>query len=350
MTKKILILGSLGYLGSKLTEYLSRLGYNVTGSDIGYFQYGVLYYPQFMNTLDKEAQAFTDNDLRLYDVVILLAGISNDPYGKLDPDQVYKPTYDYAMRIAKVCKENGIKFIFPSSCSIYGISEGESFEDSDPNPQTGYSKNKLEIEQGLEKLSGNGFSPIALRLATVFGPSPRMRFDLVINMLCGMAHTSNEVILNSNGLSWRPNVHIEDVCDAFASCIKQEFNSDQLEVFNIGMNENNMQIIEIAELIAKNKKGCKVKFLNPDDGDNLLFADQKISDGVDVRTYKVNFDKAHEKLEDFSAKWTIEEGVVSLLKVYENYHLDDTKFTQRDFYRLQQLEYLFNTKQYNFNI
>jgi hypothetical protein len=111
-----------------------------------------------------------------------------------------------------------------------------------------------------------------------------------------------------------------------------------------------MQIIEIAELIAKNKNGCKIKFLNPDDGDNPLFADQKISDGVDVRTYKVNFDKAHKRLNNFSANWDIEKGVVSLLDIYQKYDLDVTKFTQRDFYRLQQLDYLFNTKQYNFNI
>ena len=347
MAKKILIIGSLGYLGSKLTEHLTKLGYNVTGADIGFFQFGVLYYPQFQNTLNIEAQNFPENKLKSFDSVILLAGISNDPYGALDPDQVYKPTYEYAIKIAKICKKHGIKFIFPSSCSVYGISEGESFEDSPTNPQTGYSKNKLEIEEGLKELSGNGFTPIALRLATVFGPSPRMRFDLVINMLCGMAHTTNEIILNSNGLSWRPNVHIDDVCDAFTCCIEQDFNSNELEVFNIGINENNMQIIEIAELISKNKNGCKIKFLNPDDGDNPLFADQKISDGVDVRTYKVNFDKAHEKLKDFSAKWTIEKGVTSLLKLYETYHLDKVKFTQRDFYRLQQLDYLYSTKQYN---
>ena len=130
-----------------------------------------------------------EEDIKNFDVVVMLAGISNDPFGNLSYEEVYDPTRNYAIKIAQICKKLGVRYIFPSSCSVYGdgADGSELNEDSPTNPLTPYSLNKLQIEQDLSDLSDENFSPIALRFGTVFGCSPRIRFDVVINMLCGMA-------------------------------------------------------------------------------------------------------------------------------------------------------------------
>ena len=161
MSKKILLVGSQGYLGSRLTDYLQEHGYECVGADIGFFQYGVLYYPKSVSMLNKEARTLIEKDLEGVDVVLLLAGISNDPFGNLTSETIYDPTREYAIRIAKMCKKLGVRYIFPSSCSVYGIGEGLLDEDSPTNPQTPYSLNKVQIEEELAKLADSSFAPIA---------------------------------------------------------------------------------------------------------------------------------------------------------------------------------------------
>ena len=173
-----------------------------------------------------------EEDFKGFSTVILLAGISNDPFGKLSTEQIYDPTLKYALDIARLCKKLGKKFIFPSSCSVYGASETGCLlsEVSSTNPQTPYSINKIQVENGLKKLADKSFSPIALRLGTVYGMSPRIRFDVVINMFCGLALTSKKIILNSDGQAWRPHLHIDDACEAFACCLKLELKNDYLNL------------------------------------------------------------------------------------------------------------------------
>ncbi len=344
--KKILIIGSQGYLGSRLTDFLKERGYNCTGSDVGFFQYGVLYHPQPVRNLGKAAQNLGAEDIKGYDVVIQLAGISNDPFGNLDPAQIYDPTREYALHIAKLCKKLGVRYLFPSSCSVYGIGEGFLNEDGPTNPQTGYSLNKLQIEQDLAKIAGPNFSPIALRLATVFGSSPRIRFDLVINMLCGMSVTQKKIILNSNGLAWRPHLYIDDVCEAFRCCIEWDYNLGELLILNLGRNENNWRIIDVANFISNLVEDCKIEYISDKNiNKNELFADRKIISGKDKRSYQVKFDKILNSLPNFQSNWTVEEGITKLISELKRWKLDENKFKQREFYRLQQLEYLYKTKQ-----
>ena len=134
-------------------------------------------------------------------------------------------------------------------------------EDAPTHPQTPYSFNKLQIEQDLAEMADSSFSPIALRLATVFGSSPRIRFDVIINMLCGMAITQNQVVLNSDGQAWRPHLDIEDACEAFRCCIEWDYQEGKLLVLNVGRNDNNWNILEIARLIQSKVTGCELKFL-----------------------------------------------------------------------------------------
>ncbi len=347
MKKKLLIIGSQGYLGSKLTDYFQERGYECTGVDVGFFQYGVLYAPHDIRCVRKSAGDVSEQDIKGYDVVLQLAGISNDPFGGLNPTNVYHPSRVYARNIASICKKHGVRYIFPSSCSVYGVGDVELNERGPTNPQTGYSRNKLEVESDLADLADGDFSPIALRLATVFGLSPRPRFDVVINMLCGMAVAEGKIILNSNGEAWRPHVYIEDVCEAFRCCVEWDYSKPELMILNVGRGENNLKIIDVAKLVKSCIPSCEVSFLVGDDQSNEsnLIRDRKIHDGVDRRTYRVNFDAIHNVLPGFKAKWTVDAGVAQLLEDLRFFRLDAVKFRQRDFYRLQQLDFLSATKQ-----
>jgi len=343
MTNKVLIIGSQGYLGSRLTGYLTERDFQCSAIDTGFFKDGVLSPLDPIDTVNKDARLIDEGDLKGFDSVILLAGISNDPFGHMSSEQIYDPTRDYALKIAGMCKKMDIKFIYPSSCSVYGAAEaGFLTEKSHTNPQTPYSINKLQVEKGLTSMADDSFSPIALRFGTVYGMSPRIRFDVVINMLCGLALTTEKITLNSNGEAWRPHLHIDDACESFRCCLDWDNNSGKLTVLNVGRNEDNRKIIDIAKIIHSNVKGSQLTYLGSDsnDDENELIKDRKIQDGVDTRTYQVSFDKILEVLPGFKCKWIIEEGISSLLEDLKNIGLDSKVFNRREFYRLQQIEHL----------
>lgn len=348
MTIKVLIVGSQGYLGSRLTEYLDERGYQCGGIDTGFFERGKLTPPKQISTVKKDARLITEKDLEGFDSLILLAGISNDPFGHMSSEQIYDPTRDYAEAIAAKCKKLGINFLYPSSCSVYGASaaDGRLSETSPTNPQTPYSINKLQVEEKLSSLADKSFSPVALRFGTVYGMSPRIRFDVVINMLCGLALTKKKITLNSNGQAWRPHLHIEDACESFRCCLEWENNSGELTVFNVGRNEDNYKIIDIARVIEANVEGAELSYLdqNSKDEKDELIRDRKIQDGVDTRTYQVSFDKIHETLPGFKCNWSVESGIVNLLEELRNVPLDSRNFNRREFYRLQQIEFLHQKK------
>ena len=347
--KKVLITGSQGYLGSVLSEYLLFNNFDCIGYDIGFFKNTLLYPAPSTKTIFRDARNITEIDLENIHVVVHLAGISNDPMGKLDASLIYDPTRIYAFNIAKMCKKLGVRFIFASSCSIYGLGQNEFLtEDSEVHPQTSYSKNKLEVEQDLKSISDKTFSPIALRFATVFGHSPRIRFDVVINMLTGMAMANKQIVLNSDGKAWRPNLHIQDLCKAVKCAIDYDYKGGELMVLNVGSDENNLQIIDIAKIIQRSISGSELKFLseNPELDKEGLIKDRKIKDGGgDTRTYKVSFEKISKKLPGFGkCDWTVEKGVIDMAAKFEEIGFNENIFKQTGFYRLQQLEYLYENR------
>lgn len=342
--KKILVTGSLGYIGSVLTKYLQEKGYDCVGYDMGFFRDCKIDNSVDTKTVFKDARQLEEKDLNGIDVLIHLAGISNDPFGNLDPASIYDPTREYSFRIAKLCKRLGIKFIFASSCSVYGIGSAELLdEDSPVNPQTPYSLNKLQIEQDLQTISDDNFAPIALRLATAFGMSPRMRFDIVINMFVGMALAAKEIILNSNGESWRPNVHILDVCKAFQYSVDFENKSGKLLILNVGDEVNNLRVIDLAKAVQKQADGCEIASLNGMSGldkENLI-RDQKIQDGVDTRTYKVSFKEIKRYFPNFECDWPVERGISDMVEKLKAANLTESLFKNINFYRLQKIDYLY---------
>ena len=343
--KKILIVGNQGYLGSHLTQYLGSRGFYCQGIDTGFFKDGKITNPETVETKDSDARYVNESDIFGFDAVILLAGISNDPFGHMTSEQIYDPTRDYALKIAGLCKKLGIKFLYPSSCSVYGAAVDDCLLDEDmaTNPQTPYSINKLQVEEGLRELADDSFTPIALRFGTVYGMSPRIRFDVVINMLCGLALTTSKVVLNSNGEAWRPHLHIDDACEAFRCCLDWEINSGELIVLNVGRNEDNLKVIDIAKMVCSSVDGSELTYLAASDEESLI-KDRKVQDGVDTRTYKVSFDKIHKLLPGFKCKWTVEKGIKQLLTELREIDLNKESFNRKEFYRLQQIEFLHKQK------
>ncbi|MDB4877458.1 MAG: NAD-dependent dehydratase [Gemmatimonadetes bacterium] len=341
--KRILVTGSLGYIGSVLLPYLATHKYDCIGYDVGFFEHCVLYPPLAVTTVRRDARDITEADLDGIDVVVHLAGISNDPMGTLDASRIYDPTRAYAFAIAKLCKKRGVKFIFASSCSVYGVGAANLLTETSPTrPQTPYSLNKLQVEEDLRTISDETFSPIALRFATIFGSSPRPRFDVVVNMLTAMAVATNTIVLNSDGAAWRPNVHILDACEAVRRAIDLEYVGGELLVLNVGDDASNLQVIDIARVIQTTIPGCDLKFLNqnPELDRDRLIIDRKVKDGVDTRTYKVSFAKITTALAGFKCAWTVDRGVREIVNRFHDLSFDAAVFRRRGFYRLQELEYL----------
>ncbi len=338
----ILITGCLGYLGSVLTKFLDDAGYNCTGYDTGFFRDCMLYPQSWMGTRYIDVRNLTFEDLIGQDVVVHLAGISNDPMGQLDAATIYDPTREYSHKLATMCKQQGIRFIFASSCSVYGVGTQELMtEESQVNPQTFYSLNKKQIEDDLASLSDNSFSPIALRFATVFGLSPRIRFDIVVNMLVGMAVSTRRIVLNSDGLAWRPNLHILDLCEAVKRAIQLNYDGGELLVINVGSEDNNHQIIEIARMIQECVAGSEINYLSIDSSlDNEgLIRDRKVADGrTDNRSYRVSFQKIGKVLPGFRCQWDVKRGIQQMVDLFMKLPLTHETFKRIDFYRLQTLE------------
>jgi len=331
---KILLTGSDGYIGTQMSQVLMNRGHEVIGLDAGFYREGWLYndVATLPQVITKDTRDITEEDLKGFDAVISLADLSNDPLGQTNPENTYAINHTGIMELARKAKKVGIKrFVYSSSCSIYGIAT-ESFvnEESVVNPQTAYAKCKYLVEQDLSKMADESFSPTFMRNATVYGPSPRMRFDLVVNNLSGLAYTENEIKMTSDGTPWRPLVHVLDVCEAFAAVIEAPIEIIHNQIFNVGNNNGNYTIKQVAEIVAGVFTGCTTSFGN--------------SDG-DTRSYRVSFDKITNTLPGFKSTRSVKDGAEDLKKVFESIKMTKEMFSFRAFTRLKALNYLSETKQ-----
>ena len=331
-----------------LVPYLNDSGFDCMGYDTGFFQDCILYTPRQQNVIIKDLRALSKNDLNGIDIVVNLAGISNDPLKNLRAERIYNPVRAYSLELAKLCKEHGIKFIFASSCSVYGKA-GEKLldEKSSTDPQTPYSLNKLQIENDLRSISDESFSPIILRFATVFGSSPRMRFDLVVNMFVGMAIATKKIVLNSDGQAWRPHVYIKDVCKAVKYCIDSDLTPGEPLILNVGDSSQNYSILQVADIVKNEVPGSEICFLNKKENfsdKEELIRDRKIQDGVDTRTYKVSFDLMKNTLKGFKCDFSVQEGIRTTVNDFKKIKMTGEQFGNINFYRLQKLESLLKNK------
>lgn len=210
--------------------------------------------------------------------VIHLSGLSNDPSCDLDPNLTIRSNFLSTLSIARRAKQEGVKrFIFASSCSVYGA-QGEDIinEESKTGPVTLYALTKLECERELSRLSSDDFVISTPRLATLFGYSKRMRFDLAVNIMCKRAISGQGLIVNGDGKQFRPFLHVEDASDAFINLLEAPKELVNSIIYNIGRNENNYQIIDLAKAVAAHFEGTELK---------------QVAENKDVRSYRVSFDK-----------------------------------------------------------
>ena len=258
----------------------------------------------------------------------------------LESDNIFDIELAYSKQLALLCKEHGVQFIYASSCSVYGAADQEvRDESSSPNPITPYSLNKLNIEQELTKLTTKSFQPICLRFATAFGFSPRMRFDIVVNMFVGMALSTGTITLNSNGQAWRPFVHIKDICQAVECAINHTPTAIGPLIVNVGATQQNYQVLEIAEMVQTCIPKTEINFLDQYDE---LISDRKVSDGIDKRNYRLSFEKIKSVFPGFSCVWDLRRGIEDMVEQLNRIECDQQTFRNHQFYRLQHMENLLN--------
>jgi len=331
---KVLVTGTDGYIGVMLAPLLLERGHDVVGLDTGYYRAGWLYNgvkksPQWIN---KDIRCINTDDLQGFEAVVHLAELSNDPLGQHNPEITFDINHRGSVELAKKCKEVGItRFVYTSSCSVYGVGNDDfKTEESDPNPQTAYAKCKVLVERDVSQLAGDDFSPTFLRNATAYGPSPRMRFDIVLNNLAGLAWTTKEIKLTSDGTPWRPLVHVLDICEAIACTLEAPREAIHNQIFNVGDTAENYRVKEIAEIISNTFPGCALT-LGKNDADN--------------RSYRVSFDKIKAHLPGFACRRNAKIGAQQLLEVFERINMSEEIFKFRAYTRLKQLEYLIKTRQ-----
>lgn len=331
---KILVTGTEGYLGSLLPPLLIQKGHEVIGVDTGFYKVGWLYHGTELTakTLNKDIRHITLEDLQGVEAVVHMAELSNDPTGQLAPNITYDINHKGSVRLANLAKEAGVRrFVYMSSCSVYGVAtEGDVTEESPVNPQTAYAECKTLVERDVKLLADDDFSPTFMRNATAFGASPRMRFDIVLNNLAGLAWTTKEIKMTSDGTPWRPLVHALDICKAIVCTLEAPRDIVHNQIFNVGDTANNYRVKEIAEIIADTFPGCK-----------LSFGEQ----GADNRSYRVAFEKINSVLPGFKCDWNAQQGAKQLFDLFSKIDMTEEVFLSRGFTRLKQLEYLIRTQQ-----
>jgi len=328
----ILVTGNTGFIGPILTRLAHEQGHTVTGLDVGYFKDCI---PEGMSDVAPDRQIWRDirdvtaADVEGVDAIIHLAGLSNDPMGALNAQLTYDINLDSTIRLGRLAKAAGVqRFVFASSCSIYGAAGGSDapLDETAPfNPVSAYAISKVKSEEGLSDLADEAFSPVFMRNATAYGVSPRTRFDLVVNNLAGWAHTGQVIKVMSDGTPWRPLVHIEDISRAALAAAAAPRASVHNQAFNIGRNDANYQVRDIAEAVHAAFPTARLEITGETGGDS--------------RSYRVNFDKARDHLPGFSAEWTLERGVDEIAAFLRNNGLRDQGFDSRLFIRLKQLQY-----------
>jgi nucleoside-diphosphate-sugar epimerase len=296
----VLITGGAGYIGSVISRILLEKGYNLTILDRLFFGFDPIKDIADQITLIKDdIRFFNPKHMKGVDAVFDLAALSNDPSGELDPKKTLDINYKGRVRVAKLAKKYGIKkYIFASTCSVYGFQDGIIYEESDLKPLTTYANASVMAEKEILPLVNKNFSATILRQATVYGFSYRMRFDLAINGMVLGYYKSGKIPIMRDGKQWRPFVNVKDTSSAFVKVLESEPELVNGQIFNVGSDEQNIQIFSLAKMVAE---GCNLPFKYEWYGD------------CDTRSYKVSFKKIRSTL-NFKPQITIKDGAKNVFE------------------------------------
>lgn len=325
----VLVAGGAGYIGSVLVPMLLDKGHTVTVLDRLYFgdtlakakaKHGAK-----LTIVKGDIRSFEPSVLKGIEGIVDLSGISNDPSCELEPELTKSVNIDGGKRLVVLAREAGVRrYVYSSSCSVYGHGEGLGLtETSNRHPVSLYARAKVEVEDFLMengKASGGKFEAVALRLATVFGLSPRMRFDLAINVMTKNAYVGRRITVDGGGRQWRPFVHVRDVAAGFALALESDAKVVAGQVFNLGADTSNVQILNLAFRVRDAIPGTEVVHAPTD---------------PDLRDYNVAFEKAHKVL-GFRESMSIDDGIREVLAALKEGQIDPD---ERRWYTLKQ--YLF---------
>lgn len=305
---RILVTGAGGYIGSVLVPMLLEKGYEVIALDRFFFGREKL--PQEssqLKILEDDIRFFEKDILKNVDAIIDLAALSNDPTGELDPVKTWSINYLGRFRVATLAKLMGVKrYIFPSSCSVYGFQDEIVDETSNTNPLTTYAKANLKAEKDILDLADDSFTVVILRQATVYGFSPRMRFDLAINGMIKGFFKNGKIPILRDGTQWRPFVHVKDTSKAMILALEAPPDKVNKEIFNVGSDDQNYQIFDLAKRVAES---IGIPF------------EYEWYGLPDHRSYRVSFKKIKEVL-GFTPEYYAEKGAVEVWEALKTGKLD----------------------------
>ena len=305
---RVLVTGWDGYIGAAMLPLLQAAGHDVVGLDSRLFEGCDLgpYRPQ-APALRCDLRDVVPAQLRGFDAVIHLAAISNDPLGNLNPDCTFDINHRASVRLALCAREAGVRrFLYASSCSVYGAASPDAVLDETAPfaPVTPYAESKVRVEADLSALATDAFSPTCLRNATVYGVSPKLRGDLVVNNLVGWALAVGRVELKSDGTPWRPLVHVGDVCRVFLGVLGAPRERVHDQAFNVGRPGANYRIREVADRVRAAVPGSRIGFAD--------------GAGPDPRCYRVDFSKLARVLPGSVPATSLDEGIAELVAAFRS--------------------------------